>query len=115
MGLDRFSVCLGWVYNQRTDPTAQQETRQLVLTLDDICGKLYPVWKALTKENEMALVDYEFRCIENSEEYDNTVGMRRRIRLAHERRSVLRLMTVLLGLMFLNSLLLFSVLCTVMG
>ena len=38
------------VYNQRTDPTAQQETRQLVLTLDDICGKLYPVsWKALTK------------------------------------------------------------------
>ncbi len=23
----------------------------------------------------MALVDYEFRCIENSEEYDNTVGM----------------------------------------
>lgn len=38
------------VYNQRTDPTAQQETRQLVLTLDDICGQLYPVsWKALTK------------------------------------------------------------------
>lgn len=40
------------VYNQRTDPTAQQETRQLVLTLDDICGQLYPVsWAALTKEN----------------------------------------------------------------
>jgi len=38
------------VYKQRTDPTAQQETRQLVLTLDDICGKLYPVsWKVLTK------------------------------------------------------------------
>jgi len=40
------------VYNQRTDPHAQQETRQLVLTLDEICGKLYPVsWAALTKEN----------------------------------------------------------------
>lgn len=40
------------VYNQRTDQHAQQETRQLVLTLDEICGKLYPVsWKALTKEN----------------------------------------------------------------
>jgi thymidylate synthase (FAD) len=41
------------VYNQRTDPTAQQETRQLVLTLDDICGKLYPVsWKALTERKD---------------------------------------------------------------
>jgi len=42
------------VYNQRTDPHAQQETRQLVLTLDDICGKLYPVsWKALTQSKEL--------------------------------------------------------------
>ena len=40
------------VYNQRTDPTAQQETRDLVLTLDEICGKLFPVsWEVLTKEN----------------------------------------------------------------
>lgn len=39
------------VYKQRTDPTAQKETRDLVLTLDDICGKLFPVsWEAL-KEN----------------------------------------------------------------
>ena len=39
------------VYNQRTEPTAQQETRQLVLTLDEICGKLFPVsWGALTKK-----------------------------------------------------------------
>lgn len=42
------------VYNQRTDPHAQQETRQLVLTLDEICGKLYPVsWKALTQSKEL--------------------------------------------------------------
>lgn len=36
------------VYRQRTHATAQQETRDLILTLDDHCGKLYPVsWKAL--------------------------------------------------------------------
>ena len=40
------------VYNQRTDLTAQKETRKLVLTLDDICATLFPVsWKALTKES----------------------------------------------------------------
>lgn len=42
------------VYKQRTDPHAQKETRDLVLTLDDICGKLFPVsWNAL-KESKNA-------------------------------------------------------------
>lgn len=41
------------VFNQRTDPTAQKETRDLVLTLDEICGKLFPVsWNCLTKESQ---------------------------------------------------------------
>jgi thymidylate synthase (FAD) len=39
------------VYKQRTDPHTQKETRDLVLTIDLICSKLYPhSWKAL-KEN----------------------------------------------------------------
>ena len=41
------------VYNQRTDPTAQKETRELVEQLDNYMGKLFPVaWKVLTKEND---------------------------------------------------------------
>lgn len=40
------------VFKQRTDPTAQKETRDLVLQVGDICGKLFPVsWKELTKES----------------------------------------------------------------
>ena len=36
------------VYKQRTDPHAQAETRELVLTLDTICGSVAPVsWEAL--------------------------------------------------------------------
>ena len=39
------------VYKQRTYEGAQKETSELVLTLDKICGKLFPVsWEAL-KEN----------------------------------------------------------------
>lgn len=36
------------VYKQRSDPHAQFETREMVLTLDDICGRVAPVaWASL--------------------------------------------------------------------
>lgn len=39
------------VYKQRTDKTAQKETRDLILTMGEECAKLFPVsWKALTEK-----------------------------------------------------------------